>query len=35
MQIDDIAVKIPAGDQIVLGDVIGVPTIVVLSRYFG
>jgi len=35
MQIGDIAVDDPAGRSVVLGDVVTVPTIVVLVRYFG
>lgn len=35
MKIDDISVQIPEGDPVVLGDVITVPTVVVLVRYFG
>ncbi len=35
MRIDDIVVEDPAGNPVVLGDVIEVPTIVVLARYFG
>jgi hypothetical protein len=35
MQIDDIVVEDSAGSPIVLGDVIEVPTIVILVRYFG
>ncbi len=35
MLIGDIAVEDPAGRSVVLGDVITVPTIVVLVRCFG
>jgi hypothetical protein len=35
MQISDIVVEDPAGNPVVLGDVISVPTVVVISRYFG
>jgi hypothetical protein len=35
MRIDDIVVEDSAGISVVLGDVIKVPTIVVLARYFG
>jgi hypothetical protein len=35
MQIRDIVVEDPAGKPVVLGDVIIVPTVVVISRYFG
>ena len=35
MQIGDIVVQDPGGDPIVLGDVISVPTVVVIARYFG
>ena len=35
MQISDIVVEDPAGNSVVLGDVIEVPTIVVIARYFG
>jgi len=35
MQIGDIAVDDSAGRSVVLGDVVTVPTIVVLVRYFG
>jgi hypothetical protein len=35
MQIGDVTVEEPAGRSVVLGDVISVPTIVVLVRYFG
>jgi hypothetical protein len=35
MQIDDIVVEDPAGNPVVLGDVIEVPAIVVIVRYFG
>jgi hypothetical protein len=35
MQISDIVVEDPVGNPVVLGDVIKVPTIVMLARYFG
>jgi hypothetical protein len=35
MQIGDIVVEDPSGNSVVLGDVISVPTVVVISRYFG
>jgi hypothetical protein len=35
MQIGDITVEDPTGRSVSLGDVITVPTIVVLVRYFG
>jgi hypothetical protein len=35
MHISDITVEDPAGKSVILGDVITVPTIVVLVRYFG
>jgi hypothetical protein len=35
MRIDDIVVEDPGGDAIALGHVIAVPTIVVITRYFG
>jgi hypothetical protein len=35
MQIGDIVVEDPTGRPVVLGDVITVPTIVVIARYFG
>lgn len=34
-RIGDIAVSSPEGDPVVLGDVIAIPTVVVLVRYFG
>jgi hypothetical protein len=33
--IGDISVQDPNGDTVVLGDVITVPTVVVIARYFG
>jgi hypothetical protein len=35
MRIGDIAVVRPGGDPVLLADVINVPTIVVITRYFG
>jgi hypothetical protein len=35
VRIDDISVQDPKGDAVVLGDVITVPTVVVIARYFG
>jgi hypothetical protein len=35
VNISDIVVEDPTGDPVVLGDVISVPTIVVIARYFG
>jgi hypothetical protein len=35
MQISDIVVNDPTGTSVVLGDVIEVPTVVVIARYFG
>jgi hypothetical protein len=35
LRIGDVAVEDPEGEPVVLGDVITVPTIVVISRYFG
>jgi hypothetical protein len=35
MRIDDIVVEDPDWTSVVLGDVIDVPTIVVIARYFG
>ena len=35
MHIGDVVVEDPGGDAIVLGNIIVVPTIVVIARYFG